>query len=445
VQEALRGQNLSELQDRVFIHPLIPDLVVIEGSGSRDVPLLDKIIVVNGKCGVAVLRGAHIFAPGVVGIQSGIKKGDIVSIFADVRNKCLVGFKPTMDQVTAEGSAKNKSNNNNNNNNNNNDNDNSNNNFLHVGNGVLQMARWQLFSSKGVVVQQKQQKSSLSASSSSSPLSSSTTTVTPVAVTVTHPRFLSPSFQGDLAQQLFPQNLPSALVSHVLNPQPGEKILDMCAAPGGKTTHVALLMKDIGTVVALDSAAKRVEKLQENVDRFGLRCVKVLRRDATKLCPLPSREKEVLDGGVESFVPKEGDKIFGKESFDRILLDAPCSSLGQRPCLFNDLNVIHLRSYPDYQKMIFRNAMYLLKRTKGILVYSTCTINPEENEGVIAWALETFPTLRLVSQHPFVLARPGLSGFGLTEEQCRLVQRFDPTDSLDTIGFFVAKFESNDL
>ena len=221
----------------------------------------------------------------------------------------------------------------------------------------------------------------------------------------------------------------------------------MCAAPGGKTTHVALLMKDCGTLVALDAAQKRVEKLQENVNRFGLHCVQVRRRDATKLCPLQPQDRPGAGTGAEgaSFTPQPGDEIFGQESFDRILLDAPCSSLGQRPCLFNPMSLAQVRGYPEYQKLIFRNAMHLLKRDKGTLVYSTCTISPEENEEVVAWALETFPFLHLVSQLPFVLARPGLSGFGLTDEQCRLVQRFDPTDPPDTIGFFMAKFESNVL
>ena len=269
---------------------------------------------------------------------------------------------------------------------------------------------------------------------------------------MTNRRFLSPSFQeGVLGQVLFPQNLPSALVAHVLAPQPGEKILDMCAAPGGKTTHVALLMKDCGKLVALDAAQKRVKKLQENVDRFGLHCVQVMRRDATKLCPLQPQDRPGTSssstGSAEgvSFTPQPGDEIFGQESFDRILLDAPCSSLGQRPCLFNPMSLAQVRGYPEYQKLIFRNAMHLLKRDKGVLVYSTCTISPEENEGVVAWALTAFPFLHLISQQPFVLARPGLGGFGLTDEQCRLVQRFDPTDAPDTIGFFMAKFESNTL
>ena len=195
-------------------------------------------------------------------------------------------------------------------------------------------------------------------------------------------------------------------------------------------------MKNIGKVYALDAAAKRVEKLKENIARLQLTCIEALKQDATKLVSWEEEGGEKQD----RFLPSH---IFEPGTFDRILLDAPCSSLGQRPMLVNNIRLGALKGYQKYQVALFRNAVPLLKKDKGTLVYSTCTITPDENESVVAWALQQYPQLRLVSQKQFHLGNPGFPGFGLNEEQCKLVQRFDPTDPQDTIGFFIAKFESN--
>jgi len=208
----------------------------------------------------------------------------------------------------------------------------------------------------------------------------------------------------------------------------------LCAAPGGKTTHIASLTQDTGRIVAFDTALKRLEKLQANVKRFGLNSIECRLLDAIKLVEYASNENGTT---------KVSSSHFPLNSFDRVLLDGPCSALGQRPCFFNDISVNQLKGYPDYQKQLFRVAVHMLKRDKGTLVYSTCTINPAENEEVVSWALQQFPDLHLVDQGVHHLGQAGLKGYGLDEGQAALVQRFDPANANhDTLGFFIAKFES---
>lgn len=159
----------------------------------------------------------------------------------------------------------------------------------------------------------------------------------------------------------------SQLVTYLLGPQPGEHILDACAAPGGKTTHIAETMHDVGQVTAVDISQKGIERIRENANRLGLRSILASCADAREKFP------RSLSG-----------------TYDRILIDAPCSGLGT------------LRSHPEIkwhrtqrdirrlarleQEIIRQAASYL--RISGILVYSTCTLTEEENESVVEAFLE---------------------------------------------------------
>lgn len=145
----------------------------------------------------------------------------------------------------------------------------------------------------------------------------------------------------------------------------------------------------------------------------------------------------------------ENSKGFYPDSFDRVLLDAPCSALGLRPRLFvGEVTIDSLKKHATYQRRMFDQAVKLV-RPGGVIVYSTCTINPGENEALVRYALDTYKFLSLASQNPRI-GGPGLVGSfespnGRTEEWLRpgeeeFVQRFDPSSSLDTIGFFIAKF-----
>lgn len=153
------------------------------------------------------------------------------------------------------------------------------------------------------------------------------------------------------------------LVAPILDPQPGESVLDACAAPGGKTTHLAALMQNRGEIVAVDNQAARLRLVEDNCRRLGIDIIRTIRADGTAS---PSKH---LSGRL----------------FDRILVDAPCSGLGV------------LRRHPDgkwrkeaevlsqhqaRQRRLLDQACRLL-RPGGVLVYSTCSSEPEENERVI--------------------------------------------------------------
>lgn len=160
---------------------------------------------------------------------------------------------------------------------------------------------------------------------------------------------------------------PTAMaVVEVLDPKPGEKILDVSAAPGGKTTHIATKIGDKGIIVANEIDNKRIKALVENIERMGIRNIVITNESPEKL--------------ASAF----------KGYFDKILVDAPCSGEGmfrKDPTARKIWSLNNVMSCSIIQKNILRNVAPLLK-PGGILVYSTCTFSPEENEGVIKKFLE---------------------------------------------------------
>jgi 16S rRNA (cytosine967-C5)-methyltransferase len=177
------------------------------------------------------------------------------------------------------------------------------------------------------------------------------------------------------------------LVPLLLDVQPGQRVLDACAAPGGKTTHMAELMKDQGEIVAVDRSAKRLEALKENTERLGLSCIKPIVGTWSEDMPPTSSIASILEIG-----------------FDRILVDAPCSGLGV------------LRRHPEakwqkakepfrdhqalQQKILNRVSTYL--RRGGVLVYSACSVEPEETTHVISRFCLDHPEFQLESSAPFL-------------------------------------------
>lgn len=156
------------------------------------------------------------------------------------------------------------------------------------------------------------------------------------------------------------------------------------------------------------------------------------------------RKETIFEAISRAPVDEEGlvqIKHFLPESFDRVLLDPPCSALGLRPRLAcsSSSSLSELEKFVCYQKQFIHTAVGLLK-PGGYLVYSTCTIDPLENECAVSYILDHYPNLLLVAQEPH-LGEVGQAGCGLDENECKLVQRFDPTGKLDTIGFFCAKFQ----
>ncbi len=163
------------------------------------------------------------------------------------------------------------------------------------------------------------------------------------------------------------QDEASQLVSYLVSPKPGERILDACAGVGGKTTHLAQLMRNTGRIYAMDVLPWRLKRLEENARRLGVTNIEVITGDATKSI-------ETLGGNF----------------FDRILIDAPCTGTGvirRHPDIKWARSPEDLIRVPEKQLLLLKSLAPLLKRG-GVMVYATCSLEPEENEDVIRRFLE---------------------------------------------------------
>ncbi|WP_392535646.1 16S rRNA (cytosine(967)-C(5))-methyltransferase [Nostoc sp. C117] len=170
------------------------------------------------------------------------------------------------------------------------------------------------------------------------------------------------------------QDSSAQLVGHLLDPQPGEVIIDACAAPGGKTTHIAELMADNGKIWACDRTSSRLRKLQENSQRLNLQSIQIYTGDSRHLGQFYN-------------------------TADRVLIDAPCSGLGtmhrhadarwrQTPESVRELSIL--------QKELITHTSSFVK-AGGVLVYATCTLHPAENEEVIRTFLAESPDWQIES------------------------------------------------
>jgi 16S rRNA (cytosine967-C5)-methyltransferase len=206
------------------------------------------------------------------------------------------------------------------------------------------------------------------------------------------------------------QDEASQLVTSILDPRPGERILDACAAPGTKTTHIAQRMKNEGEIAAIDLSYEKLSRIEENCQRLGVRIVKPKRGDATQTIPFPR--------GM---------------GFDRVLADVPCSGFGtirKNPDLKWKRREEDIRRLSALQSFILKNLSGYV-RTGGILVYSTCTVFPEENEEIIERFLMAHPEFQLEPPDQ-VLPRTDSSLFS---KGC--FKSFPPRDGMD--GFFAAR------
>ncbi len=170
------------------------------------------------------------------------------------------------------------------------------------------------------------------------------------------------------------QDSSAQLVGYLLDPQPGEVVIDACAAPGGKTTHIAELMGDRGTIWASDRAAPRLRKLQENAQRLQLQSIKIQVGDARDLSEL-------------------------KNLGDRVLLDVPCSGLGT---LHRHADARWRQTLKSVKELSLLQAELTAQasnfvKPNGVLVYATCTLHPWENEEVIQAFLARNPTWQIES------------------------------------------------
>jgi 16S rRNA (cytosine967-C5)-methyltransferase len=186
---------------------------------------------------------------------------------------------------------------------------------------------------------------------------------------------------------------PSTLIAcQLLDPKPGEKILDACAAPGGKTAYLAQLMQNRGVIIACDRARERLEIVKDNVGQLGATIVRAVRHD-----------------WMSSHPPEE---ILPIAPFDRVLLDAPCTNTGvmrRRIDVRWRLRPEDVSRMSNDQLIIARAVIRLLK-PGGIFVYSTCSLEPEENENVVRRLCAELPTLGLGAEEDSLPFRDGFDG-----------------------------------
>lgn len=200
------------------------------------------------------------------------------------------------------------------------------------------------------------------------------------------------------------QGLSSCFVGLALDPEKNDKILDLCAAPGGKTTQIAALCGDKCNIIAVDISEKRIIRIQENCERLGVKSVDIRIADATE-CK-------------------------SAEKFDKILIDAPCSNTGvliKRPDARWNKSFEDIKNLAKIQLDILNNSSKLLKNG-GIIVYSTCSIEPEENTQLIAQYLEQNSDFKLEKM-------TNLDKLGFENEGT--LQILPSKHKLD--GFFIAK------
>ncbi len=209
------------------------------------------------------------------------------------------------------------------------------------------------------------------------------------------------------------QESAAQLPVQVLDPKPGELILDCCAAPGGKTSQLSQLMKNQGVVVALEKKSHRLLSLRNNLERMGATNTIIYHLDALK-----------------------ADQLGMK--FDKILLDVPCSgNYAGDKMWFVKRNIDGIRKNARFQREILKSALNVLK-PGGILVYSTCSLEPEENELNMQWLIENHKVK--IEPIDAKIGDPGLTTVFETrlDKSVANCRRFWPHKT-GTEGFFIAK------
>ena len=213
------------------------------------------------------------------------------------------------------------------------------------------------------------------------------------------------------------QEAASMLPPLALNPQSGEIILDMCASPGSKTTQIGITMKNQGLLIANDYRGMRLKSLGINLHRAAL---------------------------TNSLITLMKGQNFKGFEFDRILVDAPCSGTGTIRKSLKTLKIWNpnmVKRLAGTQKQLLENAFNNLK-IGGTLVYSTCSLEPHENESVVSWFLDKYPNAKLQEINlPIKRSKPVTEFEGEKyHKEISKCLRIWPSDN-DTEGFFVSKFK----
>jgi len=206
------------------------------------------------------------------------------------------------------------------------------------------------------------------------------------------------------------QDESSMIPANVLHPNPGMRVLDMCAAPGGKTTHLAEIMNNEGSILATDLHPHKLDLIDHNTDRLGINIV----------------ETAPIDG-------RKAPDFLQPESFDAILVDAPCSGLGvmrRKPDIKYTKREEDLENLQKIQLALLDAATKVLK-IEGKLVYSTCTVDKKENEGTVNAFLTAHPEMEAIQLESLPTK--------LAEKQANGMLQVFPQD-FGSDGFFVAAF-----
>ena len=228
----------------------------------------------------------------------------------------------------------------------------------------------------------------------------------------------------------------SAIPARALAPDPGERVLDTCAAPGSKTTQLAALMDDRGLLVGNDNNLGRLSALRANAERCCVSNLVVTRQDARNLSLKPF-------GVSERRSEARRTTSDGGEPFDRALVDVPCSCEGtirKNPDVLEEWSPSHVEGIAGVQRAILGRAVEVT-RPGGTVVYSTCTFAPEENEAVLQYALEEYDC-RLASFDLELEHAPGVTEWedASYDALMRRAKRVYPHHN-DTGGFFCARLE----
>ncbi|NLM03936.1 MAG: 16S rRNA (cytosine(967)-C(5))-methyltransferase RsmB [Clostridiales bacterium] len=208
---------------------------------------------------------------------------------------------------------------------------------------------------------------------------------------------------------IYIQDLSSMLVSRILDPQEGNFVIDICSAPGGKSTYMAELMNNKGQILSRDIHEHKLKLIKQNAKRLGINIINVEHFDATKL----------------------DHNLLGKA--DKVLVDAPCSGLGvirRKPEIKYRKDENDIKDITQIQRRILQNASQYVK-SNGELVYSTCTIIPDENEYIVEDFLKNNSKFKLIdinSKYSKII--PG-------EHGGKMVQLYPHIHDVD--GFFIAK------
>jgi NOL1/NOP2/sun family putative RNA methylase len=227
-----------------------------------------------------------------------------------------------------------------------------------------------------------------------------------------------------ISGQIYSQDPAAMYPAIIANAQPGERVLDLCAAPGGKTTALAAAMKDQGVLVANEISRQRAQILKENLERWG------------------NSNSLVTNASPEQLAAKF------KHFFDLILVDAPCS--GEGMFRKNEASQYWSQDYvlscQNRQKKILQSAVKMLKQG-GRLVYSTCTFSPEENEDIVNW-LSSCCKLQILSLDKFVSSKisPGHPDWSSTNNpKLRGTLHFWPQNNLGEGQYCALLCNTNDV